>query len=124
MADCCAYGVLHCRLIGLEFKLHRFYEHIVAYWASPVWDCSTGSLRCGFWGVAKLGAERAGLLWKWQCVAIGGMLRPALRNGVPVTIKARWNVHVTLTTALQIGLHAVSKVVRVTGCLGYEDHTQ
>ena len=83
-----------------------------------------GSLRRGFWGVAKLGAERAGLLWKWQCVAIGGMLRPAWWNGVPVTIKARWNVHVTLTTALQMGLHAVSKVVRVTGCLGYEDHTQ
>ena len=66
MADCCAYGVLHCRLIGLDFKLHRFYEHIVSYSASPVWDCSTGSLRCGFWGVAKLGAERAGLLWKWK----------------------------------------------------------
>ena len=51
-------------------------------------------------------------------------ITPALGNGVPVTINARWNVHVTLTTAVQMGLHAVSKVVRVTGCLGYEDHTQ
>ena len=66
MADCCAYGVPHCRLIGLEFKLHCFYEHIVSYWASPVWDCSTGSLWCGFWSVAKLGAHCAELVPKWK----------------------------------------------------------
>ena len=83
MADCCAYGVPHCRLIGLEFKLHRFYEHIVSYWASPVWDCSTGSLWCGFWSVAKLGAHCAELVPKWQsepvCLVCAKYFRMAVR---------------------------------------------
>ena len=56
-----------------------------------------------------------------RCKVLRGAI---IRLALPVTIKVRWNVHVTLTTAVQMGLHAVCKVVRVTGCLGFEDHTQ